>query len=168
MRLPDRDYRQPGAYFITICTKNRARTFGAVVSGTVHLSPEGEIAQGLWLAITRHFPNVRLDTFVVMPDHIHGILILLSHSHDHPRPRRFADAVPGSLSTILGAYKAEVTKRVNVLRDTVGISVWQRNFYERVIRCANELKAVRSYIRDNPRRWGVSHRAALLPRSRNR
>ena len=154
MRLPDRDYRQPGAYFITICTKNRARTFGAVISGTVHLSPEGEIAQGLWLAIPRHFPNAQLDTFVVMPDHIHGILILLSHPDAQPRPRRFADAVPASISTILGAYKAEVTKRLNALRDAVG-TIWQRNFYERVIRGANELQAVRAYIRDNPGRWAL-------------
>jgi len=161
MRLPDRDYRQPGAYFITICTKNRARTFGAVISGTVHLSPEGEIAQDLWLAIPRHFPNAQLDTFVVMPDHIHGILILLSHPDAQPRPRRFADAVPASISTILGAYKAEVTKRVKALHDRAGVrqrpvgTVWQRNFYERVIRGANELQAVRAYIRDNPCRWAL-------------
>src|SRR5437867_3880492 len=127
VRLPDRDYRQPGAYFVTICTKDRARTFGTVVSGSVRLSSEGEIARDCWLAIPRHFPNVRLDAFVVMPDHVHGILIVLSHGDDHPRPRRFADAVPGSLSTILAAYKGEVTKRVNALRDTVGSSVWQRN-----------------------------------------
>ena len=141
---------------MTICTRNRAPTFGAVASGSIHLNAEGQVAQELWLAIPRHFPNVRLDVFVVMPDHIHGVLILQPLPDDRPRPRRFADAVPGSLSTIVGAYKAEVTKRVKALHDRAGVgqrrvgTVWQRNFYERVIRGPRELQAVRAYILHNP------------------
>jgi len=144
---------------VTICTKNRAQTFGTVVAGSVRLSLEGRIAQDLWFAIPRHFLNVRLDVFVVMPDHIHGILILRSPPDDRPRPRRFADAVPGSLSTVLGAYKAEVTKRVNALHDSAAArqgrarTVWQRNFHERVIRGSRELQAFRTYILNNPERW---------------
>ena len=153
IRLPDHDYRRPGAYFVTICAKDRARQFGDIISGAVRLSRAGRIAHELWLAIPRHFTHVQLDEFVIMPDHVHGILKLLANSDDRRRLRRFADAVPGSLSTIIGAYKAEVTKRVNALRDAAGESVWQRNFYEHVIRSPRALQAIRTYIRDNPRRW---------------
>jgi putative transposase len=167
MRLPDRDYRQPGAYFITICTKQRAPTFGAVVSGTVHLSPEGEIAQGLWLAIPRHFPNARLDTFVVMPDHVHGIIVINERADvdtvdvdtvdvDSADPdnvgAQHAAPLRGSLGAIVRAFKSAATKRINEIRGTPGKPVWQRNYYDRIVRDDRELHRVRRYILSNPNR----------------
>ena len=155
IRLAGHDYRQPGAYFVTICTNARAPRFGEIRSGIVRLNPTGLIARELWMAIPRHFSRVRLDEFVIMPDHMHGILIFHETPDDLPLPhlRCFGSAVPGSLSTVIGAYKAEVTKRTNALRNTSGESVWQRNFYEHVIRNSEVLHAIRMYIRDNPRRW---------------
>jgi putative transposase len=157
IRLAGHDYRQPGAYFVTICAKARAPRFGDIRSGLVRLNRAGLIAHRLWLAIPRHFAHVRLDEFVIMPDHMHGILVFRAAPDDLPRPRRFGDAVPGSLSTIIGAYKAEVTKRVNALRNTHEQSVWQRNFYQHVIRSRRALQAIRTYIRGNPRRWTDHH-----------
>jgi putative transposase len=138
---------------VTICAHSRAPQFGDIISGTVRLRQAGQIARELWLDIPRHFSHVRLDEFVIMPDHMHGILILLPQPNLRPRPRRFSDSVPRSLSTIVGAYKAEVTKRVNGLRNARGESVWQRNFYEHIIRTPRALHAIRAYIRDNPLRW---------------
>lgn len=153
IRLADHDYRQAGAYFVTICARTRAPRFGDIVSGTVRLRRAGQIAQELWLEIPGHFSNVQLDEFVIMPDHMHGVLILLPQLDLRARPRRFADSVPRSLSTIVGAYKAEVTKRVNALGSAGGESVWQRNFYEHIIRSPRALQRIRTYIRDNPLRW---------------
>ncbi len=153
IRLAGHDYRQPGAYFVTICAKARAPRFGDIRSGIVRLNAAGLIARDLWLAIPRHFSHVRLDEFVIMPDHMHGILHLLSSPEVLPRPRRFGDAVPGSLSTIIGSYKAEVTKRVSGLRNARRESVWQRSFYEHVIRSSPAMHAIRAYIRNNPRCW---------------
>ena len=94
-----------------------------------------------------------MDDFVIMPNHMHGILHLLASPEEFPRLRRFGNAVPGSLSTIIGSYKAEVTKRVNELQNARRESVWQRNFYEHVIRSSKALHAIRAYIRNNPRCW---------------
>ena len=151
VRLRGHEYRS-GTYFVTICTHDRVPTFGEVVQGRVHLSPAGRIARMCWLQISRFHAHVTLDAFVVMPDHIHGILRCV----DPPaltRTRRFGDAVPGSLSTILGTYKAEVTKRVNALRRTPGKKIWQRNYYEHVVRRRRDLDRIRWYIATNPRRW---------------
>jgi len=152
VRLRGHDYRS-GTYFVTICADDHVPTFGEVVQRRVHLSLAGRIAKQCWLEIPRCYPHVRLDAFVVMPDHIHGILCFVDASVAPDRPRRFGDAVPGSLSTILGTYKAEVTKRINAQRPTPGQKVWQRNYYEHIVRNPADLHRIRWYIITNPIRW---------------
>jgi putative transposase len=112
-----------------------------------------------WLEIPHCHRHVHLDAFVVMPDHIHGILRFVDNLVAPDRPRRFGDAVPGSLSTILGAYKAEVTKRINAQRHTSGQRVWQRNYYEHVVRNQTDIQRIRWYIITNPIRWDRRHRS---------
>jgi REP element-mobilizing transposase RayT len=99
-----------------------------------------------------------VDAFIVMPDHVHGILCFADARVTADRPRRFGDAVPRSLSTILGTYKAEVTKRINAQRGTPGLKVWQRNYYEHVVRSRAELARIRWYIMTNPVRWNRQNR----------
>ena len=157
IRLKDYDYSHEGAYFVTICTQNKACVLGKVADGETKTNEFGKVVNERWLEIPHHFPDVEVDTFVIMPNHIHGILVI----HDcrgtttycttsvynvrrgdpmgrpYIRPRGPA---PDSLGTIIGQFKAVVTKRINKLRGTSGARIWQRNYYEHVIRNENEMK----------------------------
>jgi len=159
IRLPEYDYTQPGAYFVTICTHRHACLFGDVVDSIVHLSAWGKIADQCWRDIPDHFDHVVLDEWVVMPNHIHGILLfhpIVGATHASPPqtdvPR---GPIPGSLGAVVGSFKSAVTKRVNEMRGTPGTPLWQRNYYEHVIRNERTLNAIRQYIADNPARWAL-------------
>ena len=170
IRLHRYDYTRPGAYFVTICANERRSIFGAVRNGSMVLSEAGRIAEGCWLAIPEHFPNVSLDAFVIMPDHLHGIIVLRGardrgdggnareaiqvgarhavppQNRDSIHPR-FGQPIARSLPTIIGSFKSAVTNRLQRL----GIRrPWQRNYYERVVRNRGALDAIRWYIRTNP------------------
>jgi len=169
IRLKGYDYTQPGAYFVTICTHGREMLFGRVVDGEMRLNEFGEIVREEWFKTARVRPYVRLyeDEFVVMPNHIHGIIWIVEVDPDddddvEARRRRastsheqFGRPVPGSLPTIVRAFKSAATKRINLLRDTQGARVWQRNYYERIIRDERALNAIRRYIIANPTRWSL-------------
>ncbi|GIV71404.1 transposase [Caldilinea sp.] len=162
IRLKGYDYTQPGAYFITICTHDRAHFFGAVVNGVMRLNDAGCIAAQCWRDIPVHFPHVQLDVFVIMPNHIHGVLWIVANdnnagtqnvgaTHASPLPPR--GPVPQSVGAIIGQFKSAVTKRINELRHTPSAPIWQRNYYEHIIRDERALNAIRRYIQENPLRW---------------
>ncbi|MBK9941051.1 MAG: transposase [Kouleothrix sp.] len=160
IRLSGYDYTQAGAYFVTACTAARRRLFGELVGSEMRLSRYGAIALECWEAIPEHCPRVELDAFVVMPDHIHGILVL---PEDADRARvaareRFSKPVAGSLPTIVRLYKAAVTRQINEWRGTANPPVWQRNYYEHVIRSQAALERIRAYIVDNPSRSALDQR----------
>lgn len=192
IRLPEYDYRSPGAYFVTTCTADRRCLFGAVENGRMRLNDYGRIVAEEWERTESVRDRVVIDTFVVMPNHTHGVIIItdppdadsereLSSStdgagnthgrgsspmnpyHGEPPDRTFGGAIAGSLSTIMRQFKSMVTKRINRLRDTPGADVWQRNFYERVVRDRDELNRIRRYIRQNPAQW---HRDRNRPSGR--
>jgi REP element-mobilizing transposase RayT len=152
VRLKEYDYSQPGEYFVTLCTHEKVCVFGEVVEDEVQLTPMGEIAKRCWEEIPKHFPNVELDEHVVMPNHIHGIIVLNDHGRDvqlnvptRLSPRR------GSLSVIIRTYKAAVTaecrdKKYSEFR-------WQSRFYDHVIRDGQDLDRIREYIIENPIKW---------------
>ena len=159
IRLPGWDYRTSAAYFVTICTHERECLF---------LDPLWcDIAETGWLKISKTESRVLLDEWIVMPNHVHGILILteIAGAPDapfnwrhapplpEPGPRPFANAPSGSLGSIIRGYKAAVTRRINHLCHTRGHKRWQRGYYERIIRDQCELERVRVYIRENPSRW---------------
>ncbi len=156
IRLHGYDYRQNGAYFVTICTHNRTLLFGEIVDGEMRLNEAGQVAQRLWDELPQHFSHVDTDAFVVMPNHVHGIIVIanthvgarhaspLRHSHKSPR---------AALGTIVGSYKSAVTKQVNRDRGTPGVPVWQRNYYEHIIRNEASLQHIRNYIIHNPAKW---------------
>jgi REP element-mobilizing transposase RayT len=163
VRLPGYDYSWPGAYFVTICTYGRDCLFGAFAGGRVRLSECGRAARDEWLRSAAVRPGIVLDAFVIMPNHLHGIIILTPESQLNvsdvgahscaplqppPLQRR-----PRSLSSFIACYKATVTRGVNRSRGTPGARVWHRNYYERVVRDDDELARARGYISRNPARW---------------
>ncbi len=166
VRLLDYDYTQSGAYFITICTKERECLFGEVIDGEMWLSKIGTVVGECWKAIPDHFPHVVLDGFVVMPNHIHGILMIYAEGRGTagraPTTERFSRPVAHSLSTAIRSFKAAVTRRVNELQGTSSTPVWQRNYYEHVIRNEEELHSLRQYTVDNPLKWALDQENPAL------
>jgi putative transposase len=144
IRLQGYDYTTAGAYFITICTHHRECLFGDIVSETMEFNALGNIARSHWQKLSQHHANIIVDEFIVMPDHLHGIIILES-SIDHPKP----------ISEIIRGFKTFSAKAINKARGLRGIPVWQRNYYDRIIRDELELNRVKQYIINNPRKWDV-------------
>jgi len=156
IRLPEYDYRQPGAYFVTICTRNRECLLGEIVEGKIVPNESGLIAQLVWNGLPLRFPHTTIDCFVVMPNHIHGIIVInVGAIHESP----LLDEPPKSrrrkmlLSKMIGFLKMNTAKRINSFRRTPGTPVWQRNYYEHVIRNEIDLEEIRQYIENNPFKW---------------
>ena len=148
IRLRGHDYGGPGVYLVTVCASSHL--FGRVRTSELIVSRLGEIARECWTSIPNHFPHVRIDAFVVMPDHIHGILFLGSrHSHT----RAIGRIRPGSLGAVVRSFKSAVAARINALRGARVGGVWQRNYFDQIIRNRADLTRVRRYIFDNPARW---------------
>jgi REP element-mobilizing transposase RayT len=148
IRLPEYDYSQPGYYYITICTKNREYLFGNIIDDKMMLSAFGHLIKHHWRNIPNPHKNIRLDAFVVMPNHIHGIIVIEKSISQRVKRRQM------TLFKIIGKFKMNTAKKINQLRNTPSLSVWQRNYYEHIIRNKNELNRIRQYIKDNPINWG--------------
>jgi putative transposase len=149
IRLPKYDYTQDGAYFVTIVTYQRELLFDDPVLR--------QIVETFWRRIPLHMPHVKSDTCVVMPNHFHGILWLMKTGLGTSTPDTISSPqsllVAGSLGAIVGNFKSITTRRINQVRKTPGQPVWQRNYYEHIIRHEKELNAIREYILDNPANW---------------
>ncbi len=163
VRLKGYDYSSPGAYFVTVVTYHRAHLFGEVINGKMKLYPYGEIAQGEWYRSAELRPNVRLhpDEFVVMPNHIHGIIWIDDNRTGaatlRPDVRSEIElksiVKPKSLAAIIRSYKSAVTYQINAFRESRGAPIWQRNYYEHIIRNQAELDRIANYIQTNPVNW---------------
>ena len=149
LRLPYYDYASAGAYFITICTWRRTCLFGDVRDGAMRMNRSGEIVETCWRDLPNHYPHVKLDSFVVMPNHLHGIIVL-EPAADLPEKR---SAIP----EIVRAFKSFSARRINTLRNASGRSLWQRGYYEHVVRNEIPLAEIREYIDSNPARWLADH-----------
>jgi putative transposase len=154
IRLRDFDYTENRAYFVTICAIQKLCLFGDVEEEVVKLSDVGQVVDSAWRDLPNHTPGLTLDCSVVMPNHLHGIIILPGpekiQSRANVMPRRDQS---GSLGTVIGGFKSAVSREVNVRDLTLVRPIWQRNYYERIIRNDGELDATRRYIVDNPIRW---------------
>jgi REP element-mobilizing transposase RayT len=157
IRLHNYNYTQPGAYFVTLCTHERECLLGNITDGTLRLGPLGLVIEECWQALPRYFHAVELDAFVIMPNHVHGIICIVDTPHADAAPSQQHGSAPGSLTAIVGTFKAISARRINQLRGTPGAAVWQRNYYEHIIRTSRELEAVRKYIVDNPLKWSMDH-----------
>jgi len=162
IRLRSYDYSQAGAYFITLCTQKRECLFGAVVDDGMRLNDVGRMVQNVWGALPGYYPRVELDSFVVMPNHIHGIIMLHDVGAQFIAPNNDQGAAnPGAMNRaptiggIIRAFKARCTHSINQLRSVQGVSLWQRNYYEHVIRNEPSLQKIREYITNNPAQWAI-------------
>ena len=157
IRLKGYDYAQPGWYFVTICTHNQECIFGEVIDGEMRSNEYGRIVADEWLRTEHVRPNVILDSFIVMPNHTHAIIIIADaapHSAN-AAPSRPKGPTSGSLGAIVGQIKSACTKRINRRRGTPGAAVWHRNYHEHIIRSEAELTTIRRYVQENPVRWEV-------------
>jgi REP element-mobilizing transposase RayT len=159
VRLHEYDYTRAGAYFVTICAKDRECSFGNIERGIFAPSSMGEIVAECWGVLPRHFDHIETDAFIVMPNHIHGILVFRESGtgrgtiYRAPTPRRFGEGQANSLATVIGNFKAAVTRKVRAKQDASRAAIWQRNYYEHIVRDEDDLNRIRRYIIDNPARW---------------
>jgi len=175
IRLPDFDYSGPGVYFVTLVAQGRGCLFGEIKDGVMVLSAIGGIAKEHWRAIPDHFKMVELGAHVVMPNHMHGIIIIrdtnvgatttnmvgathrpalqrVARMGDMERASHWDAPTKGSLGAIIGAYKMSVTRRVRRELDDPA-PVWQRNYFEHVIRNDEEHSRIHEYIESNIENW---------------
>jgi len=171
LRLPEYDYSGPGAYFLTLCLQDRECLFGDVVNADMYLNRLGRIAWEEWVRSAELRPGIALDVFVVMPNHLHGIVLFNPTPDDKAKVAGYPDPVVGahscaplqchaplqrprrSLGSFVAGFKSTVTKRVNQVRGTPGRPLWQRNYFEHIIRTERALVPIREYILSNPQHW---------------
>ena len=143
LRLPHYDYALAGAYFITVCTHNCACIPGQIRNDVMHMNMFGHIVESCWNLLPDFYPRVSLDEFIVMPNHIHGVLIL--NSTKNP--------LAHTISHIVRAFKSMSARRLNESRGAMGVPVWQRSYYEHIVRSDDALTQIREYIVCNPAAW---------------
>ena len=160
IRLRNYDYSKSGYYFVTICTKNREKWFGGIESGRMRLSKFGEIARNFWVKISEHFKEVSVDEFSVMPNHLHGILVIEEIMVGNAYMRSLQNRTKMLLSKIIQQYKSSVSRIVNLSRNDIPFQ-WQRSFYDHVIRNEVELSRIRDYIQNNPLKWDLDRENPL-------
>jgi REP-associated tyrosine transposase len=163
MRLKHRDYSLPGLYFVTICTHEKACILGRIVDRSMYPSPLGNIVAEIWNALPAHFAHVKLPAFVLMPNHVHGLIEIgclagtrssadtgpEAVSAETPKPPR---VVAGSLGAIIRSFKSAARRRIRLEVNYAG-EIWQRNYFERVVRDGKEFGDVCQYIVENPLMW---------------
>jgi REP element-mobilizing transposase RayT len=167
LRLKSYDYSRAGAYFVTICTHGRECLFGEVMDGEMRLNNAGQAAQADWVRLSERFQSIELDEFVIMPNHLHGIILVGAGLAPPDRgaasrgaasrgaaSRGAASSAP-TLGDILRAFKSISAIAVNRLLGRSGRSLWQRNYYEHIVRGENELVHIREYIANNPAQWAL-------------
>ena len=147
-RIADYDYAAPGTYFVTVCAATGQCLFGEVADGAVRLNDLGRAVARCWEETPRHFSTVELDLYVVMPNHVHGLLAL-TDSADVLTSNR----VRPTVHTIIGAFKSAATRQVNMLRHAPGTPLWQRAYYEHIVRTDQGMERIREYIANNPAKW---------------
>ena len=160
-RCPKWDYSSPGYYFVTIVTQDRGHLFGKILRGEMRFNQYGKIVHDEWLRTFEIRSELHRDEFIVMPNHLHGIIrisVVETRGRASLRERResqcgIAFRAPRSISSFIGGYKSSVTKRINKLRNTPGARVFQPRFHDRIIRNEKELFLIRRYIRNNPANW---------------
>lgn len=162
IRLRGYDYTSAGLYYVTLCVTGRECIFGTVRKGSVALSPLGRMVELRWQKLPSFFPNLALDEFVMMPNHLHGILYLAPDEIEVKSPPQppvrdiFSSGRPcgtrsGSLGAVIQNLKSSTARALN--SQLGGNRPWQRNYHEHIIRDADELDRIRTYIRQNPARW---------------
>lgn len=146
------DYSGSGYYFVTICTQNQELFFGDVKNGKMILNNCGIIANKCWRDLPNHYWNCKLDEFVIMPNHVHGIIVI----NNDIRRERF-ETVPYNLSEMIRGFKTFSSRRINEsqLQNIIFRFKWQKSFYDHIIRNQKSLNNIRKYIKNNPINWDL-------------
>lgn len=180
LRLESYDYSWFGAYFITICSYKKEEIFGEIENGLMLLNNVGKIVQTSWHQIPKNYKNIKLDDFVIMPNHIHGIIRIVEAIHESPKIKRpiheSSEDNPSQnnikqnsgvirelplrierrkmlISKIIGRFKMNSSKLINDIHNSKGSHVWQRSYYDHIIRNDNDLNNIKQYIQNNPLNW---------------
>jgi len=178
IRLQGYDYSRAGAYFVSICTHNRERLFGEIIDDKINLNEIGKMVLWHWIRIPNHFPNVKLDEKIILPNHVHGVIWLndnkdvgyvgAKHSKqptslnnqnrsENASPLQSQQipigTKPQSLSAIIQNFKSITSRKFHRIRKHNNTKLWQRNYFERIIRDEDELNRIREYIIYNPLKW---------------
>ena len=159
IRLKEYDYSREGAYFVTICTYGKVCVFGEVMEEEVRLNDVGLIVEEEWLRTKEIRPEIELDAFIVMPNHLHGIVVIKDTPTDGQKStvgthgRVSLQRRSRSLSSLMAGFKSAATKRINEMRHTPRTPVWQSRFHDHIIRDGDDLDRIREYIIDNPLKW---------------
>jgi len=156
-RLGDFNYSDEEFYFVTICTKNRENVFGTIENGKIILNDFGKITENCWQKIPEHFENVEIDSFVIMPNHIHGIVKIGDPFNPVFRRGRISaspttDRTKMLLPKIIQQFKSTVTRKINIIPSNF-LFQWQRSYHDHVIRNEESLEKIQEYIRINPEQW---------------
>jgi len=163
LRLKDYNYSSPGEYYVTICTKDKINLFGEIKNGEMVLSENGEIVERYWLEISKHFPFVELDVFQIMPNHLHGVIRIIGYENNvndnvatihelslrEIMKKRRKMLIPKTI----GWFKMNSAKEINSILGQKENPVWQKDYYEHIIRNGKELENILNYIHDNPANW---------------
>ena len=175
LRLESYNYSDLGAYFITICSDKREEIFGKIENGLMLLNGIGKIINDSWYQIPENYENVKLDNFVIMPNHIHGIIWIVGAIHESPKVKRTIHESPKDnpsqnngvirelplrierrkmlISKIIGRFKMNSSKLINDIHNSKGTHVWQRSYYDHIIRNEEDLNNKKQYIQNNPLNW---------------
>jgi REP element-mobilizing transposase RayT len=156
IRLKGYDYSRHGVYFVTICVIGRQCLFGEIRDGVMALSASGEIVDREWQASAVIRREIVLDSYVIMPNHLHGLVAIVGVGADGIRPASPAGLTgptPKSLQTMVRGFKSATTRHINDFQGTPGAAIWQRNYYERIVGNEREIDAIRTYIDNNPQQW---------------
>jgi REP element-mobilizing transposase RayT len=172
IRLPAYNYSQPGAYFVTICAYQRQCIFGEIIDGQMRLNQYGAIVAETYQWLCQRYPYLHTDEWVVMPNHFHAIMVITDQPRvDTAKPCRGGSRTAPTtneqynanvinkqrkpLGRLIGAFKTVSTKKINILRDAPGTPLWQRNYYEHIIRNPDAMDKIRQYIINNPVLWNI-------------
>ena len=169
IRISEYDYSQPGAYFITICTWQKHPLFGEIVNGEMKLNFGGQIVENQIAKIPNWFSHIEINSFVVVPDHVHMIIEIITHDRcrgtadagvdklqgltRHAPTEQFGHPIPGSIPTIIRTFKSSISYNLHLTRDFRNTPIWQRNYYEHIIRTQPEWEQIHIYIVSNPANW---------------
>ncbi len=153
LRLHGYDYRSSCAYFVTICTAEKQPLFAGVRDGRIQHNELGQIAESCWQQIERIRTGIALDAYIVMPNHVHGILLFSGEDVAVNTPTAGRGLAAGSLGAVLAQYKSAVTKQSRFIESPPTDPIWQRNYHDHIIRSSASLDRIRRYIIENPARW---------------
>ncbi len=167
IRVPGYDYSQPGVYFVTMVTYQRECLFGKVADGKMWLNKNRQIVAQTWNDLPIHYPHVELGTYIIMPNHFHGIKILVDTADVDVgaglRPAPTSQQKRHGLPEIVRALKSFSARRINELLNSPGVPVWQRNYYEHIICDDDDLNRTHLYIEANPLNWAEDEENPVRP-----